>query len=284
MTHLLLLASALCWGQMPSASLKEALTFHAAFDGKTDADLALGDRRIYFAPSYKAQREARAGLGDSPVELASGQGRFGDALRFREKNTRAIFYQAHRNVAFHSSNWSGTVSFWLRLDPDQDLAPGYCDPIQITDKAYNDSAIWVDFTKDERPRHFRLGVFGELKAWNPANLPSDKNPDFLNRLVVVQKPPFSRNGWTNVVITFQGLGSGNGWSKLYLNGVLQGEAGKIREKFFWDPALAAVRLGVSYVGFFDELAIFNRALADTEVTALYRLARGVGELYAGAGR
>ena len=64
---------------------------------------------------------------------------------------------------------------------------------QITDKAYNNSAIWVDFTKDERPRHFRLGVFGELKSWNPNNLPGDKNPAFGARLVVEPKHPFARD-------------------------------------------------------------------------------------------
>jgi len=40
------------------------------------------------------------------------------------------------------------------------------------------------------PRHFRLGVLGALKAWNPANTAPDKNPDFNNRLVVVKRTPF----------------------------------------------------------------------------------------------
>jgi hypothetical protein len=106
------------------------------------------------------------------------------------------------------------------LDPQKDLAPGFCDPIQITDKDYNDSAIWVDFTKDEVPRHFRLGVFGELKAWNPSNLAPDKNPDFLRRLVVVERPPFTRETWTHVVVTWSDLGSERGISALYLNGKL----------------------------------------------------------------
>ena len=44
----------------------------------------------------------------------------------------------------------------LKLDPETDLEPGFCDPLQITDKAYNDSAVWVDFPKDDIPRHFRL--------------------------------------------------------------------------------------------------------------------------------
>src|SRR5262249_18772731 len=88
--------------------------------------------------------------------------------------------------------------------------------IQVTDKAYNDSAIWVDFTKDDKPRHFRLGVFGDLMAWNPTNLPSDKNPAFASRLITVAKPPFRRGTWTHVVITHTGLGSGKGMARLTL--------------------------------------------------------------------
>ena len=59
---------------------------------------------------------------------------------------------------YAKSNWSGAVSFWLRLDPDTDLEAGYCDPLQNTPREWNDAAFWVDFSKDERPRHFRLGA------------------------------------------------------------------------------------------------------------------------------
>lgn len=261
-----------------SASLKEALTFHASFDGKTDAAYAAGDPRIYTAPTYKEQRQAKPGLDAPAIELAKGEGRFGDGLRFKQKNERAVFYQGAKNVPIDSKNWNGTVSFWLRLDPDADLAPGYCDPIQVTDKAYNDSAVWVDFTKDDKPRHFRLGVFGELKSWNPKDIAPDKNPDFLNRLVVVKKTPFSRARWTHVVVTYQALGSGNGTAKLYLDGKLQGTAQGIRESFVWDPSLGALRLGLSYVGLFDDLSVFNRPLTEKEVLQLHGLKKGVSEL------
>jgi hypothetical protein len=279
-----ILAALLIAAPLYCASLKEALTFHASFDGSTDAAYAAGDPRIYTAPAYKEQRQAKPGIDSPDIEIAKGEGRFGDALRFKQKNTRAIFFQAAKNVAFDAKNWSGTVSFWLRLDPDADLAPGFCDPIQVTDKAYNDSAIWVDFTKDDKPRHFRLGVFGELKVWNPKDVPSDKNPDFNNRLVVVQKPPFSRAKWTHVVITYQGLGSGNGLAKLYLDGALQGTAQGIRESFAWDPSLGALRLGVAYVGLFDELAVFDRPLEEKEVKQLHALKKGVAELHRGMRR
>lgn len=253
--------------------LKRALTFYSSFDHGTDADFGSGDRSIYTAPTYKAQMEAKAGIGNPDVSIVPGAGKFGDALRFARKNTMAIFYKADGNVVNRGENFTGTVSFWLNLDPNTDLEPGFCDPIQITDDAYNDSAFWVDFTKDERPRHFRLGAFGDLKSWNPQNLPSDKNPDFNKRLVAVTKPPFASGAWTHIAITWSGLGAkeSNGTAKLYLNGNLQGTAADIREPFNWDLSRTAIRLGVNYVGLFDELAVFNRALTDSEIGDVYRM-------------
>jgi Concanavalin A-like lectin/glucanases superfamily len=262
-------------------ALRQAITFHASFDGKVDADFARGDGRLYTATSYKKREDAQTGLGHPDIGIAAGKGRFGDCLEFRKKNTKAVYYPAEKNVAYKTQNWDGTVSFWLSLDPEKDLEPGYCDPLQVTDADYNDAALWVDFTKDDRPRHFRLGVFGDLKVWNPQQLDPDKNPAFLRRLVVVKKPPFASGKWTHVVISHAGLnikGKG-GTAKLYLDGRLQGTTEAISEPFTWDVSRAAVRLGVNYVGFFDDLALFNRALNDQEVRALYQLKNGARSLH-----
>lgn len=253
-----------------AADLKKSRTFHASFDKGTDADFALGDKRLYTATNYKAQLEAKPGLDHPDVSIVKGQGKVGSALQFRKKNVKAIFYQGAKNVAFREDGWTGTISFWLNLNPDQDLEPGFCDPIQVTDKAFNDSAIWVDFTKDEKPRHFRLGVFGDLKTWNPGNVPADKDPNFTKRLIPVTQPPFQRGKWTHVVITHTGLGGGKGMAKLYLDGKLQGTTPSIAEPFRWDMSRAAIRLGVNYVGLFDELTIYNEALTDQEVANLRR--------------
>lgn len=245
-----------------AADWKGELLFRATFDGTLNAKTAAGDSVLYSAPNYK--ETGKPGLEGSGVEYAKGAGRKGDALRFPVKNTKAVFFKAGKNF----SPTSGTVSFWLKLDPDQDLAPGFCDPLQITDKAYNNSAIWVDFTKDDKPRHFRLGVFGALKAWNPNNLESDKNPAFNNRLVVVNKPPFTRDRWTNVAITYSGLGSENGTASLYVNGQLQGSSSPVKEMFDWDAANTTFRLGVNYVGLMDDLSTFRRALTAKEIAEL----------------
>jgi hypothetical protein len=252
-----------------AADWKKDVVFRATFDGSLDASVSAGDPKIYSAPSYKEQSAAKPGINGTDVIHAKGEGRSGDALRFTKKNTKAVFYKAHGNVPFDPKNWSGTISFWLQLDPEQDLEPGFCDPMQVTDKAYNDSAIWVDFTKDDKPRHFRLGVFGALKAWNPTNAPADKNPDFSNRLVVVQHTPFARSRWTHIAITYLGLGSGSGEAKLYLNGKLLGTAPKIPETFDWDMERSAIRLGVNYVGLMDDVTIFRRPLKEQEIGALF---------------
>lgn len=260
-------------------ALAEVLTFHASFDDGIDADWALGDPQIYTAPSYAEQDQAVPGIGNPLVAVAPGAGRFGAALRFTAPNRHAIFYKADANVGYASENWSGTVSFWLSLDPATDLEPGFCDPIQITDAAYNDAAIWVDFTA-EQPRQFRLGVFGDLEAWNPDGLPPD-DPGFLDRLVIVDDPPFGTGQWTHVVITYSGLNTPmGGVAMLYLDGVLMSSATDgIDEPFTWDPARGAIRLGVNYVGLFDEVSLFGRALTHDEVRALHVLEGGVAALH-----
>jgi hypothetical protein len=245
-----------------AANWKKEVLFRATFDGTTAAAIAAGDKTLYSAPNYK--EPGKPGLEGSGVLHAPAGGRKGGALHFPAKNTKAIYFKAANNVNLKD----GTLSFWLQLDPNKDLAPGFCDPIQLTDKAYNNSAIWVDFTKDDTPRHFRLGVFGALKAWNPQNLESDKNPAFNNRLVVVKTPPFSRGKWTHVAIAYTGLGSPAGSATLYLNGESQGEKTGIAELFDWDMANTTIRLGVNYVGWMDDVAAFRRPLTAKEIKEL----------------
>lgn len=260
-------------------TLRTALSFFASFDRGFHADYARGDRVMYTAPSYHELDEAVADVTSPDVTIAKGQGRFGDALQFRKKNTSAVFFRAAVNTGYRPRNWSGTISFWLNLSPDTDLEPGYTDPLQITDKAYNNAAIWVDFTRDDKPRHFRLGLFGDSAAWNTQNLPTERNPFFNERTIVVTQPPFTRGQWTHVAIVFAGLNTDSGGTaKLYLNGQLTGTREKIRELFSWEPASATIRLGVNYVGLWDELSLYDRPLSDAAIDALYRLSGGVGAL------
>lgn len=266
--QILLTCAALCCGFAQADDWQKEVVFRASFDGSPDARVAGGDPKLYHAASYKDGEAATPGLDGTDVRLAPGAGRTGDALHFTRKNTKAVFFKAQGNVPFEPNGWSATVSFWLKLDPDRDLEPGWCDPLQLTDKAYNDCAIWVDFTKDDKPRHFRLGVFGALKSWDPTNKGSDGNPAFDGRLVRVSRPPFTRERWTHVAITLNRLGRGAGAAELFLDGKSQGAARNITEPFPWDITKASLRLGIDYVGYMDDLAIFRRPLNAAEIAAL----------------
>ena len=261
----------------PASGLRDAVTLYASFDDGLDAAFAKGDRRIYSAPSYKELDKRSPGYWGEDIAISYDVGKVGHALEFKSKNTKALFFSGQDNVAFSGDGWSGTISFWLSLDPATDLEPGFCDPIQVTDSAYNDSAIWVDFTKDD-PRQFRLGVFGDLTNWKPEGEAQDDNTTFDKRVVVVDRPPFQKGEWTHVAITHEGLGTPGGIATLYLNGKAQGTATGIGEAFEWDMTNAAIRLGVNYVGLYDELALFDRPLTADEIGEIYGLDGGVASL------
>ena len=259
--------------------LRAALTFHASFDEKADADFARGDARMYTTVTGRRQ-DGRPGLLRGDVVVDQTAGKYGGALRFGGRSQAVVYYRAEKNVDYRKRDWSGTVSFWLRLDPEKDLDPVYVDPIQITDKKWNDAALWVDFTKDDTPRRFRYGAFADAKTWNPSGTAWDSIPAKQRPLVAVERPPFSGEAWTHVVMTFSGFnkpGTG-GVATLYLNGKSQGDLKDRPQTFTWDPAKAVIQLGINYTGLFDDLAIFNRALTAGEVAALHQRSEVIGAL------
>jgi hypothetical protein len=251
--------------------LRKTLTFHASFDRGTEADFALGEKKLLHAPSMGKRAEAKSGLPESgEVMIARGEGKYGDALRFVKKKSPVVFFQAATNFPYAKSNWNGTVSFWLSLDPETELEPGYTDPIQITPRAWNDAAFFVEFGKDEKPRHFRLGAYADLKVWNPENRDWNTIPWPERPLVSVERPPFAKGKWTHIVFTFENFNTGkpNGVAILYLDGRRQGQLSPRVQTFTWDPEKTAMMLGLSYIGLWDELSVFNRALTADEVKEL----------------
>lgn len=258
--------------QLPN--LKDSLTFYASFDEKAEADFARGDAQMYTAADYDQLPRGKKGLHSEHIQLLKEQGVAGGCLDFKRRSDDVLFFQAAENMSYSEEDWSGTVSFWLQLEPNQDLAPGYCDPIQITDEGYDDASLWVDFS-DKNPRDFRMGVFGDAKVWNPGGGEGGDHPEFLDRLVPAQAMPFSRDEWTHVVIRFSQLNAGQGKATLFLNGRLQGAQENITEPFSWNLERTTIRLGISYVGLMDELAIFDRALSEEEVNTLYQMKGGL---------
>ena len=260
------------------SDLKAALTFYASFDTSVQADFALGDSQMYTVPNRRARDSAQVGLHKPDIRREAGQGKFGAGLVFTERSPGNIYYPSAKNIAYNTADWSGAISFWLRLDPATDLEPGYCDPIQITDVSYNDAAIWVDFTK-ENPRDFRLGVIGDRNIWNPnPEGPDNENPIFNARLTGVKNPPFSGDVWTHILINFSNLNTGNGKASLYLNGEHKGTRDSIDTPFTWELAQSNIYLGLGYIGLMDELSIYNRALTTKEIQALYQLENGVHDI------
>jgi concanavalin A-like lectin/glucanase superfamily protein len=281
----LLSASLLCIAGAPDSTdieaLRKALAFHASFDAGTEAERAAGDPKLYSAPSFKQRDQARPGLPDTgEVVLAAGEGKFGGALRFTKKKSPLVFFQGAGNMPYEAANWNGAVSFWLKVDPDRELEPGFCDPIQITPSAWNDAAFFVEFEKRPDSIPFRLGVYSDFTVWNPqkrkfAEIPSAEKP-----LVSVEKPPFAAGKWTHVVFTFANFNTGrpDGVARLYLDGRPHGTLGPRLQTFTWDPQKAAIALGLGYIGLFDELSIFNRALREDEIQSIHTMVTGVPSL------
>ncbi len=260
-----------------NSTLKDHILFYSAFDGTTTADIAVGDSLLYTAENYKKAAHAKAGLYDANVVLAKDKGLYGDAIHFKEAKTAAIFYKAYNNVGYHTKSWNGTVSFWLKLDPNKALAPHYCDPICITDSKWSDAGLWVDFT-DHSPRQFRFGAMGDLAVWDPN---SDSNEtDWKKRTVTVNPSPFQSKTWTHVAFVFSKVNTKTESEfKLYINGKLQGAIKGINDPFTWDAEQGKIMLGLGYIGFMDELAIFDKPLDFKEVNTVFTLKNGIKTLF-----
>lgn len=264
--------------------LQDALTLHASFDHGVDADYAKGDRKLY-TWADRSKNLAEAGLHTAGKSaIAKGAGKFGDAMEFKAGDAPWIFYQAAKNLAYQKKDWAGSVSLWLKCDPVAGLAPGYCDPVQLTPRAWNDAAFFLDFNKESdqagAPRDFRLGAFADLTVWNPqkADVPETERP-----LLPAKKPAFGKDRWTHVVFTWEGFNSGSKEAKaqLFIDGKLDGVLTGWNQQFTWSEAeTARLLLGLHYVGFLDEFACFDRALSASEVGLLFKLDGGIATLRA----
>ena len=266
----------------PSA-LKDALTFHAPFDAGTSAAFALGDPRLYSAASRETAPQATEGPRAPAIAPVAG-GRYGGAARIRLGPAPFVFYRGERNIHWQPRDWSGTVSFWMSLDPDRDLTPGYSDPLIITPRAWNDASFFVDFTRDDVPRRFRFAAFADRGVWDPARRDWEAVPVAERPMVELRGPLFGRGRWTHVAWTWSrfNTGAADGVLTCYVDGRALGTLAGRTQTYSWNPREVTIALGVQYVGLIDDLAIFNRALDAADIAALHGLSGGVAAL--GAGR
>ena len=264
------------WAEL--SEWNDRLTFHASFDTTADADTAAGDPRIYTATD-SSRENVQPGLSNSTVVARAGGGRWGECLYFRDTSKSVVFFQGKDNIPYSKTDCDLTISFWMRLNPDEDLKPGYVDPLQITDKKWNDSSLFVDFTKDDSPRHFRLGVFADYAFWNPTDTQWDDVADSDRPLITVRQTPFSRDRWTHVAITLKGINNDqqDAISMLYLTGTPQGQLVR-RQQFTWAPDRVAIMLGIQYIGYLDDFAVFRGAMTAQDVRALADLDGGISRL------
>lgn len=256
----------------PQGSLRSVLLLHASFDNGIDADFAAGDTKIYTAPTGN-RKEAKAGLPEGDlVRHVKGDDEHGGALKFTKKMKPVVFFQGEKNIGYQTKDWNGAVSLWLKLDPDKDLEPGYCDPMQFVAQDWGEGNMFIEFSKDHTPRHFRYALLPVTKHWNPSGAKWEEIPESKRPMVAVHKPPFVSDRWTHIVFSFGNVNSGkdDAWGKLYLNGEYQGEFHGFDGVFNWDVSQSALTLGLSYIGMLDELAVFNRPLTDAEVKSIYQ--------------
>ena len=260
----------------PKADLSSALTLHASFDTGLDADFARGDKACYVA---RGQELSPAVLTDD-VRLEAAEGRFGGALHFTKKNDFRPAFKDAGSLGYNAENWNASVSVWLRLNPDEDLEPGYCDPVQIVGDDSKKGFIFLEWSKDETPRFFRYAIRPLFSIWNPDNVAWDQIPAAKRPMVQLDQAPFSRDQWTHVVFTLENVNAKGKpqTGRLYLNGKPQGAIENWDLTFGWDPAKVLLVLGASYVGHLDDLAVFDRPLTADEVTTLYGLEHGVRQL------
>lgn len=261
-----------------TTALKQALTFHASFDQGFDADFSRGEKGAL----------ARTKQGTVPVAANEElklvpDGRFGGGLRFTKKGTTQPRFKGAGVLGYNDKSWSASVSVWLRLDPDKDLEPGYCDPVQIVGDDTKKGFIFLEWSKDETPREFRFAIRPKIELWNPNGLDWAKMTDAQRPAVNLRRAPFSREAWTHAVFTLENVNdkAKKPVGRLYLNGALMGKIENWDLTLGWNLDAVALVLGASYVGHMDDLAVFNRALTDAEVKALNGLKTGVRELTAG---
>lgn len=258
------------------SALRQSLTFHCSFDTGFSPDFS----------RFKTECQIKQGQATVPFQgnaealIVAQAGRFGGALHFPKKGSTRPLYPAAEILQYDSKNWNASVSAWLRLTPDEDLEPGYCDPIQIIGDDTKKGFIFLEWSKDESPRFFRYAIRPLVEIWNPMgvgweDIAANKRP-----MIQVANAPFSRERWTHVLFTLKQVNgeAGQASGELYLNGERQGSISGWDLRLGWAPAQVALVLGAAYVGHLDDLAVFDRALSAEQVQTVFRLPQGIRDL------
>ena len=216
---------------------------------------------------------------DENLQIQPAEGRFGGAMFRGAAHDGRLFYPAVKNLTLDEPTLSGTVSLWLRTNPDEDIPRAFCDPIMFISDNHRDGFMFIEWSKDHTPRKFRYAILPEYARWNPEDQDWESFPDDERPMVQLSDRPFGRDHWVHVAFTYDKINAGkSGRGALFIDGKPVGEISDWDLTFGWNPEAVIIAVAWNYVGWMDDLAIFDRALSAEEIALLYALPGGVGEL------
>jgi len=144
----------------------------------------------------------KAGRG---LKLAAGAGRFGGALHFPKKGTMRPSFVDGGVLGYNAKVGAPASPFGCASIRIKTWNRATGDPVQIIGDDNKKGYIFLEWSKDEKPRYFRYAIRPLFPIWNPKNLawadiPADKEP-----MVEVARAPFAREKWTHVVFTLENI-------------------------------------------------------------------------------
>jgi hypothetical protein len=153
----------LATGRADEADVRKAVTFYASFDETVKGDVGGGDLNIGTRsphPTEKGQFVFEKGIDATVLKIAKGKGVVGGAFEATDVVPKNgwMYFPVKGNLAFKKGGWSGSLSLWCNTDPTRLIKAKFCDPVQITQKGYDNGALWFDFN-DAKPRDLRFGAF-----------------------------------------------------------------------------------------------------------------------------
>ena len=182
------------------------------------------------------------------------------------KGSGALVYKGKDNFPYkENKSWSGSVSFWMGVDPKTDLMANYPEPFHIG-KKWDDAVIFVDFDKKNAPLSLRFGCYPDK---------SGKVTDEMvqQRVIRVEGVNWKNTEWHHVVISWANFNSGkaNGEWALYVDGKEKGRKRNLKQDLSWGPGSRNVRFNhYRYTGKIDEIAVFDIALDPADAEYLYK--------------
>jgi hypothetical protein len=251
-------------------AIRQAVTLKASFDEAVRADYGRGELGLSTRFNHETEQNRfvfEKGFDATVFRVARNAGIVGGALEARDllpRNGR-IFFPAQRNIAYRKGGWAGSLSVWLKTDPNTMLKSRFCDPVQITERGASNGGIWFDFN-DAKPRDMRMGAFPAVPAGGKPLAESDPSAP----IVWLKSVGFTASEWHHVAMTWTGFDTGRSGARaaLYVDGKLIGELRGREITMEWDLEKTGIYIAVGYIGLLDELVVFNRALTPTEVTLL----------------